>query len=312
MKKTVIVFLSAILALSVTAAEKQTPEQIAKKDYSTWLPAKGDWSIGIGLNPITTFIGNLFNAATTNNLGALAGQPMGTAGVPITSTAMPTPFVSIMGGYMMTDGWELHANVGFGFVYNDANFYARDDEAFFIDPLSDATVVDNHKTEHYSGSIAIGAHYHVGRTSRVQGIFGAGVLYAFGQNKDTYKYGNQIGMLNQNPTIAAGMGVTYNTALVGYIPNARTLNSTAAAMHRVGAYGTFGIEVLLAPKITLGANINLYLFYDFTPSVQNLYEGWNIRSNELSLYRQNVSPAQRGISFSTQNIGANLYLAFYL
>lgn len=300
------------MAFSAIAAEKETPEQIAKKDYTTWLPAKGDWSIGIGLNPITTFIGNLFNAATTNNLGALAGDPMGTAGVPITSTTMPAPFVSIQSGYMMTDSWELRANVGFGFVYRSNNFYARNDEAFFYDPLSEEVVTDNHKTEHYSGSIAIGSYYHLGKTHRVQGIFGAGLLYAFGQNKDSYTYGNQIGELNQNPTIATGMGVTYNTALVGYIPNARTLNSTAAAMHRIGAYGSVGIEVLLAPKITLGANVNLYLYYDFTPAVTNLYEGWNIRTDELSLYRQHVSPAQHGVTFSTNNIGANLYLAFYL
>ena len=312
MKRIITCMLSAVIVLSGFAAEKESPEQVAKKDYSTWLPAKGDWSIGIGLNPITTFIGNLFNAATTNNLGALAGEPMGTAGVPVTSTTMPTPFVSIMGGYMMTDSWELHANAGFGFVYNNANFYAKDDEALFLDPLSDATVIDNHKTEHYSGSIALGAHYHLGKNHRVQGVFGAGVLYAFGQNKDSYKYGNQIGELNQNPTIATGMGVTYNTALVGYIPFARTLNSTAAAMHRVGAYGTVGVEIFLAPKISLGANINVYLFYDFTPAVENLYEGWNIRTDDLSLYRQKVSPAQHGVTFSTNNIGANLYLSFYL
>lgn len=304
--------LLACCVLSAPAAEKETPEQIAKKDFTTWLPSKGNWSIGISLNPITTFIGNLFNAATTNNLGALVGEPMGTAGVPITSTTMPTPFVSVMGGYMMTDSWELHANAGFGFVYNDRNYYAVDDEALFWDPLSDATVVDNHKTEHYSGSIAIGAHYHAGKTRRVQGIFGAGLLYAFGQNKDSYKYGNQIGELNQNPTIATGMGVTYNTALVGYIPFARTLNSTAAAMHRVGAYGTIGVELFVGPKISLGANLNVYLYYDFTPSVENLYEGWNIRTDELSLYRQKVSPAQHGVTFSTNNIGGNLYVAFYL
>ena len=304
--------LSALMALSVPAAEKETPEQVAKKDYSTWLPAKGDWQIGIGLNPITTFIGNLFNAATTNNLGALAGEPMGTAGVPITSTTMPTPFVSIMGGYMMTDSWEFRANAGFGFVYKNTNFFAIDDQALFLDPLSTATVVDNHKTEHYSGSIALGAYYHAGKTHRVQGIFGAGLLYAFGQNKDSYAYGNQISEINQNPTIATGMGVTYNTALVGYIPFARPLNSTAAALHRVGAFGSVGVEIFLAPKIALGANVNLYLFYDFTPAVTNTYEGWNIFKNELSNYYQAVSPAQHGISFSTQNIGANIYLAFYL
>ena len=312
MKRIVTLLLSAVLVMPLIAAEKESPEQKAKKDYSTWLPAQGNWSIGVSLNPITTFIGNLFNAATTNNLAALAGDPMGTTGVPITSTTMPTPFVSVMAGYMLTNSWELKANLGFGFAYKDANFYAINDEALFLDPLSEEVVLDNHKTEHYSGSIALGAYYHAGKTKIVQGIFGAGLLYAFGQNRDTYAYGNAISDINQNPTIATGMGVTYNTALVGYIPNARPLNSTAAAMHRIGAFGSVGIEVFVAPKIALGANVNVYLYYDFTPKVENLYEGWNIRSNELSQYRQAVSPAQHGITFSTNNIGANLYMAFYL
>ena len=312
MKRIVTLLLSAVILLSMDAAEKETPEQKAKKDYSTWLPAKGDWSIGFGLNPISTFIGNMFNGATTNNLGALAGDPMGTAGVPITSTTMPTPFVSIMGGYMLTDSWELRANVGFGFVYKNNSFYAVDDEALYIDPLSDATVTDKHKTEHYSGSIAIGANYHLGKTRIVQGIFGAGLLYAFGQNQDTYSYGNKIGEINQTPTIATGMGVAYNTALVGYIPNARLLKSTTSAMLRIGAYGSIGMEIFVAPKIALGANVNIYLFYDFTPAVENKYDGWNIRRNEVSTYRQKVSPAQHGVTFSTNNIGANLYMNFYL
>lgn len=312
MRRIVTLILSGVIVLSAAASTKETPEQKAKKDYSTWLPAKGNWSIGFGLNPITTFIGNMFNGATTNNLGALAGDPMGTAGVPITSTTMPAPFVSLMGGYMLTDSWELHANVGFGFVYKNNNFYAIDDEAVYLDPLSEATVTDSHKTEHYSGSIAIGAHYHLGKTRCVQGIFGAGLLYAFGQNKDKYSYGNDISDINQTPTIATGMGVTYNTALVGYIPNARLLQSTTSAMHRIGAYGTIGIEIFVAPKIALGANVNVYLFYDFTPAVDNKYDGWNIRKNEVSDYIQKVSPAQHGVSFSTNNIGANLYMAFYL
>lgn len=312
MRRIVTLMLSAVIVLSAAAADKETPEQIAKKDYSTWLPVKGNWSIGFGLNPITTFIGNMFNGATANNLGTIAGDPMGTAGVPITSLTMPTPFVSVMGGYMLTDSWELHANVGFGFVYKNNNFYVMDDEAVYEDPLSEATVTDNHKTEHYSGSIAIGAHYHLGKTRRIQGIFGAGLLYAFGQNKDKYSYGNEISDINQTPSIATGMGVTYNTTLVGYIPNARLLHSTTSAMHRIGAYGTIGIEVFVAPKIALGANVNVYLFYDFTPAVENKYDGWNIRKNEVSDYRQKVSPAQHGVSFSTNNIGANLYMAFYL
>ena len=298
--------LSAVLACSANAAEKQTPEQIAQKDYSTWLPAEGEWSIGFGLNPITTFLGNLFNGNTMNTLGDLAGNPMGTTGI-----AMPTPFVSVMGGYMLTDSWEIRANVGFGIVYKSNNFYSQDDAALYVDPTSEDKVTDKLKNERYSGSIAIGANYHLGKKHIVQGIFGGGLLYAFGQNSDKYSYGNKITDLNQTPTINSSVG-TYTTGLTSYMPNARTLQSTTSAIHRIGAYGTIGMEIFVAPKIALGANVNLYLFYDFTPAVVKKYEGWNIVKNELSTYQQKVTPAQHAITFSTNNIGANLYMNFYL
>ena len=310
MKKITIFALVALLAVPSVMMARETPEEKSKKDYSSWLPAQGDGSIGFGLNPITTFLGNLFNGSTNNTLAALAGDPMGTAGIP--AAAMPTPFVSLMGSYMMTNHWELKLNVGFGFVYLNNNYYVQDDREVALNPVSDAKVTDNSRTNNYSGSIAIGAHYRVGETRCVQGIFGGGLLYAFGYANSSYKYGNQFSELNPMPTIASGMGAAYYSGIVPFYPNLRPLSITAAQMHRVGAYGTIGIEAFVAPKIAIGANINLYLFYDFTPAVDTRYEGLNSISNEVGTYDLKVSPANHGVTFSTNNIGANIYLAFYL
>jgi len=310
MKKICIIALSVLLFLPTVSA-KETPEERAQKDYSTWLPAKGDFSVGFGLDPISTFVGNLFSGATaTNKLADLAGDPMGTAGFP--PAAMPTPFVSLMGSYMLTDNWELKANLGFGFVYKNENFYAVDDRALALDPMSDAKVTDNAKTENYSGSISVGAHYRVGKTRCVQGIFGAGLLYAFGQASNKYTYGNAFSELNTAPTIAAGTGATYATGKSPAFDNLRPLSTTAAAMHRLGAYGTMGVEIFVAPKVALGANVNLYLFYDFTPKIDTKYEGWNKSHAAVEQYLEKVEPAKHGITFSSNNIGANLYAAFYL
>ena len=184
MKKITIFALVALLAFPSVMMARETPEEKSKKDYSSWLPAQGDGSIGFGLNPITTFLGNLFNGSTNNTLAALAGDPMGTAGIP--AAAMPTPFVSLMGSYMMTNHWELKLNVGFGFVYLNNNYYVQDDREVALNPVSDAKVTDNSRTNNYSGSIAIGAHYRVGETRCVQGIFGGGLLYAFGYANSSY------------------------------------------------------------------------------------------------------------------------------
>ncbi len=303
MKKILILALSVVLFLPAVSA-KETPEEKAQKDYSTWLPAQGDFSVGFGLDPITTFVGNFFNGATTNSLAKLAGDPMGKFG------AMPNPFVSLMGSYMMTNNWEIKANIGFGIQYKSENFYAPDDQAVFLDPMSEAKVTDSEKTENYSGSIALGAQYRVGQKRCVQGIFGFGLLYAFGQSSNKYSYGNGINEMNQDPTTAKGtLPTPYVTP---YMPKSRVLSTTASAMHRMGAYGTMGVEVFVAPKIALGANVNLYLFYDFTPAVNKKYEGWDIIHKEVAEYTQKLTPASHEINFSSQNIGANLYVAFYL
>lgn len=295
--------LAALLVMPAMAAEKETPEEIANKDYTSWLPQEGDWSVGFALNPITAFVGNMFNNSINNGLDALYGQTMGTNGV------LPNPLVSIMGTYMITDSWELRLNAGFGINYKSTNFYADDQQALLLDPLSQAKVVDKSRRADYSASIAFGPQYRVG-TRRVQGIFGCGLLYAVGQNSNQYLYGNGISDINQTPAIAAGMGVGY-VSPVSYIPQARMTQTTVAAIHRIGLYGTVGVEWFVAPKIALGANVNLDLHYDLESARNNQYEGWNILTSQVDTYTEKVTPAGHGITFSTDNIGANLYVAFY-
>ncbi|HCS87094.1 MAG TPA: hypothetical protein DIW30_01255, partial [Bacteroidales bacterium] len=80
-----------MLIVPVFAAELDKKEQKVNRDYSEWLPAAGDWSLGFSLDPIASFVGNMFNGNTGNSLNNLAGE------------SMVNNMVSIMGGYMITD-----------------------------------------------------------------------------------------------------------------------------------------------------------------------------------------------------------------
>lgn len=302
MKKILGIILAVALATPMFA-EKETPEQKATKDYSTWLPAAGDFSLGFNLDPLATFAGNLFSGSTSKNtMDKWAGEP-------IMNDWLPSPLVSIIGTYMLTDQLAAKANIGFGFNAYNGYDYAVDDKAIMLDPLSNEKVIDGIHSRQLSGSIALGVEYRVGKTRPVQGVFGAGAAYAFGERYDRYTYGNEITELNQKPTVSSGMPAYGSTE---WIPNARVVSDRTNNMeHMVGIYTSAGVEWFVAPKIALGANVNLDLLFAINPSQSTVYEGWNTKTCQVEKYTKTVAPASNGFHFGTENIGANLYVSFY-
>lgn len=303
--KILMLALSLLIATAAFAveADKPTPEERAKKDYSSWLPKQGDMSIGFSLDPIATFAGNLFNGNLSNSLGDLAGEPL-------LLQTLPTSMVSIMGTYMLTDQLAVRANIGLGISTKRYNYYVQDDAAVALDDLSNAKVIDQARVKACSGSIALGVEYRVGKQSAVQGVFGGGLNYAFGSSANSYAYGNAITELNQDPSINPNLPMPI--AVVPYLPNARLLSQqTPDLIHMVGIYGSVGIEWFVAPKIALGANVNLGIYYEINPMQVSVYEGWNTITEAVTTHTELIKPASHGFHFGTDNIGANLYIAFY-
>jgi hypothetical protein len=305
MKRLISFILVAVLALPLLAEEQVVTKPREKKvlnDYSEWLPKQGDFSLAFSLDPIATFVGNMFNGNLSNGLGNLAGKPLldGITGAPM---------VSVMGTYMQTDQLAWKVNLGIGYTHKSNNEYVLDDAALFLDPLSRVKVVDTQAYNRIYGSIALGAEYRVGKNLPVQGVFGAGLNYAFGEISSKYNYGNAITELNQIPSISEP---ALYEAVAGYMPNARPLNTQANNLiHMVGAYASVGMEWFVAPKIALGANVNFGIYYEVNPSRATIYEGWNTATMQVEQFTELVAPASHGFHIGTDNIGANLYMAFY-
>ena len=100
----------------------------------------------------------------------------------------------------------------------------------------------------------------------------------------------------------------YSTA----IPQARILeNYSETGSHTIGLYGSVGIEWFVAPKISLGADVNLCLLYTMTPNKYCKYEGYNIFTGEVENRNKLISPMDSYFEFSMRNIGANLFISFY-
>jgi len=303
MKKILSIMLIAMLAVPMFA-EKMTPEARAAADYTSWLPAAGDFSIGFSLDPFADFIGKMFQSAQASDYkGEIGGQ------------ALVNPLVSIMGSYMLTDQLAVKANVGFIVGYNRTMYNVQDDAAKFANPYSNAQVNDVVKAGQYGGSFSAGVEYRIGKR-RVQGVFGGGLVYAFQTKSLKYEYGNVMTEANQVPTTFNNTAV-YQT--IDYLDNARIVNDAVSASgkdqmwNRIGLYTSAGIEWFISPKVALGMNVNLDLLYKWSNNVCMQYEGWNTTSNQKEIYTDTRGMRNySGVTFNTENIGANLYFNFFL
>ena len=309
MKKILSILLVAALATPMFA-EKMTPEERGNADYSTWLPAKGEFSLGFSVDPFANFVGKMFNSAGAANYN----REIGGDALTNNAFALSNPVVSLMGSYMLTDKLALKANVGFIVNYTKWSGNVLDDAARFENPYSMKQVQDVAKLGEYGGSFAFGAEYRIGKR-RVQGVFGGGLMYAFQTHNETYSYGNAITEMNQKPT---STHASYVSVIPGVIDNARLINNAVdmsgdmSLWHRIGLYTSAGVEVFLAPKVALGMNVNLDLLYKWSSNVCKQYEGYNLLTKQVETFTdtRNIDNYS-GVTFSTENIGANLYLNFW-
>lgn len=255
-----------------------------------YTPEAGDFSVGVDLIPLFRTIGGAFNESET---------PVG--GKPFTEEDMLCkPNVSIQGKYMFTDKWALKIDLGLMVRNTNDRQYVRDDKLTTLDPLSEAKVIDSRKRTKTGGSLLAGAEYRLGKR-RVQGVFGMGLLCGFSTLNTSYSYGNAITELNQNPT----------SSYSGY-NNYRPIEEQNTGVNiMAGIYGSVGAEWFVAPKISIGADVKLSLYGFFGAQAWRKTEGWNDALKAVEKRTNLLSPGNRGINFSTDNIGGSLYMSFY-
>lgn len=295
MKKLIVIILSACLFPAMLWAEEKQQKQ--------YLPEEGDWALGIDVVPILKYIGNAFNGTDgSNGLDHVGGTPF-TSGHFGNQGLMPT--VSIMGKYMLTDEWAVRANVGLMISSANDKAYSPDDKALLTNPFSEAKVVDGARYDRNGMSMLLGAEYRKG-ARRIQGVFGAGLLFAFQNSKETYSWGNALTEINQSPTSHAFANMP--TLPTGY----RALKQNGAGSDfYLGLTGSAGIEWFVAPKIALGAEVNLSLYYIFGTQTYVESEGYNATLGKVETRTDLYAPGSNGIYFGTESLGGSLYMTFY-
>lgn len=308
MNKIAAAVLAVGLALPAFAQEqgsssgKETPAQRAERDYSSWLPSAGEFSIGFGLDPLSTWVGQLFNGHNTGNaLGKLHGDPM-----------TGTPTIGIMGSYQLSSQLGVKVNMGFNNTRLALQEYQLDDALLFANPLSEARIADHMVHQSKLMSFALGADYRIGGKHAVQAVLGAGLIYA--RKSDAYKlnYGNAITEANQAPSSTDFSPIVTNlSGHHSFMPNAR-LKEKAEATNTFGLYGSVGVEWFFVPKVCLGANVNIQLTNERQSRSFETWEGWNVDTQKLEEAHTDLGTSTGNLTtFATSHLGSNLYISFY-
>lgn len=300
MKKLLLLAVAAcVLPLTVDAQEAaQTNKDKVNKVY---LPEAGDWAISFDAVPVLRFVGNLFNNSTDNSLEALGGKPVTSAFEDFADEENIAPDVSVMVKYMLTDEWALRANVGFMVRSQINKSYVNDQEADIQNPLGTTYLIDQSKMSRNGASLMVGAEYRRGKR-RVQGVFGMGLLFGLRNTKASYTYGNALTSLNQHP----------ETAFTNVWSGAYRLDKQRTASDIfVGAMGSAGVEWFVAPKVSLGAEVNLSLYYIFGGQQWKTSTGFNAVRGEVEQRTDLISPGNDYFGIGTNNVGGSLNVSFY-
>ena len=272
----------------------------AQDNEKVYLPEKGDFSVGISLNPLLNFVGNIFNGSENNAIGNIGGESS-LSGLDSYEKGV-TPDISIMGKYMLTNSWAVRANIGLMIGNDQYNEYVQNDEAVMQNPFDESKLVDTKNITSSGVSIMLGTEYRKGK-KRIQGVFGAGLLLGFKTNKISYDYSNHMTTINQLPSTA--WNDVYNE--YGY----RTLVEQGGNDCFIGATGSVGVEWFVAPKVALGAEVNLNIYYVFGGQRYVETEGYNSSSKKIERQCDLMSPGHNQFRFGTENLGGSLYMSFY-
>lgn len=287
MKKISSIFFLLGISLFVLAQEETPAEEAPqpKKEASSFLPAEGDFAIGVDAMPYLEFLGNMFSGHDQRNT-LNVGQS------------------TIYGKYYLNPDAALRAELFINKnTYNDVN-YVQNDALFNSDPT--AQVEDLRLTKY--NSIGFGAGYQKYRGyGKLRGTYGVLASYYLNKYTTEYTWGNQMSASNTNPTSTNWYGAGSN-------PAERNLTEATYGNTTLGLGLISGIEYFILPKICLGGEFGIY--YNYTWNGQESYTYEVVQQGVVQEYDQAVDPKESSSSLNTRvynaaNTGGRIYLLFH-
>lgn len=264
------------LAFGVTSAFAQ---DLTSKKGEPFLPEAKDWSISVDATPFLNYLGNFFgktgpNAAPTWNHYSLNQ--------------------SITGKYFVDANTAYRATVRLGMDNAKTRVAVSDHVAPTAAPPDALSETAGQKYDQRKAStrnivLGVGMEKRRGKT-RLQGVYGADLLVWAGNTKESYKYGNALTQVVDDPATvgynenlnANGssayttdfnvtnpiVGISSNVvagpgSLPGYtnVDAARALKRKTNGSIGIGVRAFIGVEYFIVPKISIGGEFGWGIGY---------------------------------------------------
>jgi hypothetical protein len=230
MKKSLI-----LAALLIGAGSAQA--QLTSKKGEAYLPAAGDWSIGIDATPFLTYLGGFLS---------------GTGAVAPTQNFLNAN-QTIIGKYFKTDKMAYRGILRVGMNNQSYANSITQTGATATFPNLPAQVEDTYKEKSTNIGLGAGLEWRRGAT-RLQGYYGGDVMLSLVNSGRSYTYGNAltttatVGAVSTDWSTVPGAGGTSNFSLDGSYRNTEVKDGSSFAFT---LRGFAGVEYFVLPKISI-------------------------------------------------------------
>jgi hypothetical protein len=285
-----------ILALGISAVAsgqadslwKSKKVNLVSKRGVPILPVKGEFALGIDAWPIFYYMGGIFsnNDATppsfenADGFGSLTG---------------------IYGKYMLKSDLAIRANFRVD-LSSSTDIYVVPKSTLTYDPLAPQFVDDQITYNDNVIQLGVGLEKLRG-SSRVQGKYGAELVFGYSKYTTKYNYGNSI--TNEFNTPETYSNIYYNGS-------ERILTDYFDKGLYVGVRGFAGVEFFIGPKISLGGEFGYCIAYQWSQNRTIEYEYWNASLQEVStLVRESDNTGYDDVWAGIDNLDGSINLFFY-
>ena len=253
------------------------------------LPEKGEIAIGIDAFPIFYYLGGIFSQ---NN----ATVPSFTYGNDFGGTT------GIFAKYMLQSDLAIRANFR-GDFGSSTDIYVVPQSTLSYDPQAPQFVNDEITTTNHLVHLGVGFEKLRGH-SRIQGKYGAELIFGYNKVTTSYNYGNSI-------TNEFNMPETYNN--VYYNGAERIINDYLDKGLYIGLRGLLGVEYFIGPKISIGGEFGYSFVYQWSQNRITEYQYWDSSAQQVSTVLResnNTGYDDFGIGIDQLDGSINLFLYF--
>ena len=275
MRKLILHVVFGLLALSGFSQDTIIKKEVIIKNGSTILPEANDWAIGVELNPLLKYVGDLFSNRDGENTG-------------FGFTRHSDNAISVL--RVKNEHTTYRAKVRIGVTANSADSI-RDNEST---QSTEDKVTDTRKDN--SINVVLGVGYQKSRgKGRLHGIYGAEALIGAGSSGTKYAYGFALSDSAQNGG------------------NARLLEVKNGTTFGFGIRGFLGAEYFFAPKMSLSGEFGWGFYLSATGEGEVRNEIWDVSSGSTGKLKTTTDKTGKSSNFTldTDNLEGGITLHFY-